>query len=207
MRVRVVAFQDWSLPLEIPDDGPSGDGDDNAGDRDGAGHDGSSSHQDASPGEDLYTGRRTSSDSGDSDYNRYHPGMDYRRATGMMGDDAVLGVTGVGDDAAVVGALIVGTVACPIRRPTQSATIGSGALTSPHACPEMAPVASGLVSQEGALHGSLLPSIKLAGLACQIRSPVEYPLGDTDPMLLRAPAATLRDPGAVKSGLLLSNHD
>jgi hypothetical protein len=120
--------------------------------------------------------------------------MDYRRATGM-GDDAVLGVTGVGDDAAVVGALIVGTVACPIRRPTQSATIGSGALTSPHVCPEMAPVALGLVrapqSQEGALHGSLLPSIKLAGLACQIRSPVEYPLGDTDPMLLWCPSAVV----------------
>jgi len=52
----------------------------------------------------------------------------------MMGDDAVLGVTGVGDDAAVVGALIVGTVACPIRRPTQSATIGSGALTDLTTC-------------------------------------------------------------------------
>jgi len=111
VRVRLVAFQDWSLPPDSPDGGNHGGGDGGHGDN-GGGPDvlpDPDADQGASPGDDFYAGKRSSSDSGDSNFNRYHPGIDRRRDHGS----GVATAAGSG----VAGTLVVGTVACPVQDP------------------------------------------------------------------------------------------
>lgn len=86
VRVRLISFQDWNTPPPSPDghdgddDTENGDGDDGAGGADG------SAPLDEGPSrrpalEDDYSGGRDSEadDSGDSNHNHYHPGLDRRR--------------------------------------------------------------------------------------------------------------------------------
>lgn len=98
IRLRLIAFQDWSSPP-----GPRGDGGGENGDN--GGNEGDGPHHGGGPltPEDDYSGRRDSDDddeSADSNCNRYHPGIDrLRRACSPP-------------------SVQIGMISCPLAGPT-----------------------------------------------------------------------------------------
>lgn len=108
VRVRLVAFQDWSTPSALPgldhDDGGDGDGDGGDGD---AGDD----FPEPPPGRDVdddYSGHHDSKDedSDDSNHNRRHPGMDRQYRRRSFSPPSVHSAT---------PSVMVGTVNCPLE--------------------------------------------------------------------------------------------
>lgn len=96
LRIRIVAYQDWSLPPDSSDAGGPGNDGEHEDDNDQGHADG---HQGASHDDEIYyAGSRGSTDSSDTNCNGYQPGLDHHRGHSDGGGAAAQLVDDVAGD-------------------------------------------------------------------------------------------------------------